>query len=127
MTGVKGLTSSSTGRYVRSHRHENNTSAIGYIEHHHDQLEFLPNDEHNEKLISSVHPKDYINPNPLNEYDLVVIGAGVAGLLSVITAKWLGKRCALIESHAMGGDCLNIGCVCSFESIHSCCKSFKRY
>jgi pyruvate/2-oxoglutarate dehydrogenase complex dihydrolipoamide dehydrogenase (E3) component len=42
---------------------------------------------------------------------LVVIGAGVAGLLSVITGKWLGKKCALIESHAMGGDCLNIGCV----------------
>ena len=35
----------------------------------------------------------------------------MAGLLSVITGKWLGKKCALIEGHAMGGDCLNIGCV----------------
>jgi hypothetical protein len=73
---------------------------------------FEPKDEYNVTLDANVHPKDYINPAPLeDEYDLVVIGAGVAGLLSVITAKWLGKKCALIESHAMGGDCLNIGCV----------------
>ena len=40
----------------------------------------------------------------------MVIGAGVAGLLSVIVAKSLGKRCLLIEKHYMGGDCLNVGC-----------------
>ena len=41
----------------------------------------------------------------------VVIGSGAAGLLSVIMAKGLGKTCALVEQHAMGGDCLNVGCV----------------
>ena len=46
----------------------------------------------------------------LFRYDLVVIGAGVAGLLSVIMAKALGKRCLMIEKHYMGGDCLNVGC-----------------
>lgn len=65
-----------------------------------------------------------MNPTPSDYYDLVVIGAGVSGLLSVITAKWLGKRCALIESHAMGGDCLNIGCVPSKAFISSA-KAFK--
>ena len=76
-------------------------------------LQFLPNDCYNQKLLSNVYPHDYINPIPNNSssYDLVVIGAGVAGLLSVITSKWLGKRCVLIEKEAMGGDCLNIGCV----------------
>lgn len=41
----------------------------------------------------------------------VVIGSGAAGLLSVIVANGLGKTCALVEQHAMGGDCLNVGCV----------------
>ena len=72
---------------------------------------FEPKDEFNKLLEANVHPPNYVNPAPIEEYDLVVIGAGVAGLLSVITAKWLGKKCALIEGHAMGGDCLNIGCV----------------
>lgn len=40
-----------------------------------------------------------------------MIGSGAAGLLSVIIANGLGKTCALVEQHAMGGDCLNVGCV----------------
>jgi hypothetical protein len=78
--------------------------------------EFLPKDEHNILLDEHVHPHDYVNPAvPDSEkelkfdYDLVVIGAGVAGLISVIIGAWLGKKCALIEKHAMGGDCLNTG------------------
>ena len=50
------------------------------------------------------------NPTPADKYDLVVIGAGVAGLLSVIVGKSLGKKCLMIEKHYMGGDCLNVGC-----------------
>lgn len=75
------------------------------------EAELYPMDEHNKTLLSYVHPPNFGNPLPSNPYDVVVIGAGVAGLLSVITAKWLGKRAALVEKHAMGGDCLNIGCV----------------
>lgn len=67
-------------------------------------------DEHNTKLVASVHPTDRPNPEPKPTYDLVVMGAGVAGLLSVIIGKALGKRCCMIEQHYMGGDCLNIGC-----------------
>mmetsp|Transcript_30134 Transcript_30134/g.90278 ORF Transcript_30134/g.90278 Transcript_30134/m.90278 type:complete len:585 (-) Transcript_30134:63-1817(-) len=69
-----------------------------------------PDDEPNRTLVQHVHPDDYQNASPANEYDLVVVGAGVAGLLSVIIAKALGKRCAMIERHYMGGDCLNVGC-----------------
>ncbi|CAM9923192.1 unnamed protein product [Ectocarpus sp. 4 AP-2014] len=75
------------------------------------QAEFLPKDDYNVKLVSNVGPTDYINPEPLEKYDLVVIGSGAAGLLSVIIANGLGKTCALVEQHAMGGDCLNVGCV----------------
>src|SRR5207237_5243496 len=44
-------------------------------------------------------------------YHLTVIGAGPAGLVTAIAAAGLGARVALIERHAMGGDCLNVGCV----------------
>jgi pyruvate/2-oxoglutarate dehydrogenase complex dihydrolipoamide dehydrogenase (E3) component len=103
---VRGLTSTSKGRSL--HRQSHNSP----LPVDHKPLQFLPlDDESNQTLLANVHPVDYLNPNPSEEYDLVVLGAGVAGILSVITAKWLGKRCALVESHAMGGDCLNIGCV----------------
>ncbi|EGD81313.1 hypothetical protein PTSG_11349 [Salpingoeca rosetta] len=70
-----------------------------------------PIDEYNTKHAEYVHPKDYVNPTPQEEpYDLVVVGAGVAGLLSVIIGNSLGKKCVLIEEHYMGGDCLNVGC-----------------
>lgn len=37
----------------------------------------------------------------------------------------LGKKCALIEKHAMGGDCLNIGCVPS-KALIACAREFQR-
>ena len=45
------------------------------------------------------------------DYDLIVIGAGAAGLSIAAGAAQLGVRVALIERHRMGGDCLNVGCV----------------
>jgi len=87
------------------------------------EVSVAPMDEHNTKLVNNVHPPDYENPDPLEKYDLVVIGAGVTGLLSVIMGKALGKKCALIERHYMGGDCLNIGCVPS-KALIACAKRF---
>jgi len=85
--------------------------------------EFLPaSSEHNQTLVEHVHPHDYVNPTPETEYDLVVIGAGVSGLLSVIVGAWLGKSCALIERHGMGGDCLNTGCVPS-KALIACARA----
>lgn len=58
-----------------------------------------------------VFPAGWRNPTPAGRYNLVVIGAGPAGLITSIAAAGLGARVALIERHAMGGDCLNVGCV----------------
>ena len=70
-----------------------------------------PRDEHNQALVENVHPPGWVNPAPAGRYNLVVIGAGTAGLVSAIGAAGLGARVALIERDLMGGDCLNVGCV----------------
>lgn len=71
----------------------------------------LPTDEHDRTLASHVHPADWVNPTPAQRYDLVVIGAGTAGLVSAAGAAGLGAKVALIERQLLGGDCLNVGCV----------------
>ncbi len=75
------------------------------------KVEVLPHDAHNETLVANVHPSDWVNPEPAPCYNLVVIGAGTAGLISAAGAAGLGAKVALIERHLMGGDCLNVGCV----------------
>lgn len=52
-------------------------------------------------------------------YNIVVIGAGTAGLVTAAGTASLGGRVALIERHKMGGDCLNFGCVPSKALISS--------
>jgi pyruvate/2-oxoglutarate dehydrogenase complex dihydrolipoamide dehydrogenase (E3) component len=74
-------------------------------------IQVLPDDEFNRRLVSNVHPADWVNPKPAERYNLVVIGAGTAGLISAIGAAGLGARVALVERDLMGGDCLNVGCV----------------
>jgi pyruvate/2-oxoglutarate dehydrogenase complex dihydrolipoamide dehydrogenase (E3) component len=73
--------------------------------------EIRPLDEHNEVLVRNVHPPDWQNPTPASRYNLVVIGAGTAGLVSAAGAAGLGAKVALVERKLMGGDCLNVGCV----------------
>jgi pyruvate/2-oxoglutarate dehydrogenase complex dihydrolipoamide dehydrogenase (E3) component len=70
-----------------------------------------PWDSHNQRLIAQVHPPDWTNPTPGGRYNLVVIGAGTAGLVTAVGAAGLGAKVALIEKHLLGGDCLNVGCV----------------
>jgi len=70
-----------------------------------------PWDEHNQTLVRNVHPGDWVNPEPVPRYNLVVIGAGTAGLVTAAGAAGLGAKVALVERHLMGGDCLNVGCV----------------
>jgi pyruvate/2-oxoglutarate dehydrogenase complex dihydrolipoamide dehydrogenase (E3) component len=47
----------------------------------------------------------------VERFDLCIIGAGSAGLHIAAGAQQMGARVALIERGAMGGDCLNTGCV----------------
>jgi pyruvate/2-oxoglutarate dehydrogenase complex dihydrolipoamide dehydrogenase (E3) component len=70
-----------------------------------------PLDAHNRELLANVHPRDWENPTPSGRYNLVVVGAGSAGLISAAIAAGLGARVALVERHYLGGDCLNVGCV----------------
>ncbi|MGB3201744.1 MAG: mercuric reductase [Nodosilinea sp.] len=78
-----------------------------------------PMDTHNQKLVSYLHPPDWANPVPAERYNLVVIGAGTAGLVTAAGAAMLGARVALVERHLMGGDCTNVGCVPSKAMIRS--------
>lgn len=52
-------------------------------------------------------------------YNVVVIGAGTAGLVTAAGTAGLGGRVAMIERGRMGGDCLNTGCVPSKALISS--------
>lgn len=83
------------------------------------QVEVLPRDEPNEQLVRNVHPPDWVNPKPAPRYNLVVLGAGTAGLVTAGGAAGLGGKVALVERHLMGGDCLNFGCVPSKAIIRA--------
>jgi pyruvate/2-oxoglutarate dehydrogenase complex dihydrolipoamide dehydrogenase (E3) component len=82
-------------------------------------VKILPEDVHNRELISQVHPKDWKNPEPASIYNLVVVGAGTAGLVAALGGASLGARVALVERYLLGGDCLNFGCVPSKAIIRS--------
>jgi pyruvate/2-oxoglutarate dehydrogenase complex dihydrolipoamide dehydrogenase (E3) component len=70
-----------------------------------------PADHHNQRLVEQVHPSDWVNPTPVDRYNMVVVGAGSAGLVTAAGAAGMGAKVALVERHLMGGDCLNYGCV----------------
>lgn len=71
----------------------------------------IPLTDNNRMLLANVHPADWVNPEPAPLYNMVVIGAGTAGLVTAAGAAGLGARVALIERNLLGGDCLNVGCV----------------
>ena len=79
----------------------------------------LPDDVYDRALLANVHPPDWVNPPPAVRYNLVVIGAGTAGLVAAAGAAGLGAKVALVEREHMGGDCLNVGCVPSKALIRA--------
>ena len=50
-------------------------------------VEIWPDDIHNRVLTSHVHPADWINPEPAGRYNLVVLGGGIAGLVTAATRR----------------------------------------
>ena len=58
-----------------------------------------PADAHNARLVSNLHPSDWRNPTPAPCYNLVVIGAGTAGLVTAAGAAGLGAKVALVEKY----------------------------
>lgn len=46
-----------------------------------------------------------------SDYDLIVLGAGSGGIAGAIRAARHGARVALLEPRALGGTCVNVGCV----------------
>lgn len=74
------------------------------------------------KIIDYIKSRKYLKryKQPKNyDYNIVVIGAGSAGLVSAYIAAAVRAKVALIEKHKMGGDCLNTGCVPSKALIRS--------
>lgn len=76
-----------------------------------DWPELQPLESSNVELAKHVHPDGWVNPVPEGRYNLIVIGAGTAGLVTAIGAARFGAKVAMIERRLMGGDCLNVGCV----------------
>jgi len=77
---------------------------------------------HNQKLLNNCHPPMWKNPtNPPEKYNLVAIGGGAGGLVSVAESSRKGAKCAIIEKHLYGGDCLVAGCVPS-KALLKCAK-----
>ena len=72
-------------------------------------IPLLPDDPDDTRLAASVRPTGWVNPAPAARYQLVVIGAGPAGLITAAGAAGLGARVALVERDLLGGDCLNVG------------------
>ena len=79
----------------------------------------IAGDSYDQQLIENCHPPGWVNPTPAGKYNLIVIGAGTAGLVSAAGAAKLGAKVALIERNLMGGDCLNVGCVPSKAVIRA--------
>src|SRR5271167_3288361 len=82
-------------------------------------LKHEPPDAYNLALTENLHPAGWSNPAPADRYNMVVIGAGTAGLVTAAGAAILGARVALVERRLMGGDCLNFGCVPSKALIRA--------
>jgi pyruvate/2-oxoglutarate dehydrogenase complex dihydrolipoamide dehydrogenase (E3) component len=85
-------------------------------------ISLLPDDAHDHQLVANIHPPDWVNPTPAPRYNLVVVGAGTAGLVCAAGAAGLGGRVALVERELMGGDCLNVGCVPS-KALLRCARA----
>src|SRR6266516_2461389 len=108
----------------KDHQRRNLPQPAEFMSAHTQSVLVTPADAHNGRLVSNLHPPDWQNPAPAPRYNLVVIGAGTAGLVTAAGAAGLGAKVALVEKHLLGGDCLNVGCVPSKAIIRSSRAAF---
>ena len=62
----------------------------------------------------------------MKEYDLTIIGSGPGGYVAAIKAAQAGKKVAIVEKEAVGGVCLNWGCIPT-KSLLSSTKVYKNF
>ncbi len=55
----------------------------------------------------------------MKQSDVVIVGGGPAGYVAAIRASQLGGKVILIEKDALGGTCLNRGCIPTKALLHS--------
>jgi pyruvate/2-oxoglutarate dehydrogenase complex dihydrolipoamide dehydrogenase (E3) component len=78
-----------------------------------------PKDACEEKRLADLHPQAWVNPEPADNYALIIVGAGSAGVAAAELAIAMGVKVAMIERHLIGGTCLNTGCVPSKALIRT--------
>jgi pyruvate/2-oxoglutarate dehydrogenase complex dihydrolipoamide dehydrogenase (E3) component len=86
---------------------------------HFDASITTPQDACERARLACAHPPGWNNPVPATCYQLLIVGAGPAGLTTAATAAALGVRVALVERHLLGGTCVNTGCVPSKAIIRT--------
>jgi pyruvate/2-oxoglutarate dehydrogenase complex dihydrolipoamide dehydrogenase (E3) component len=86
-------------------------NATPTVEQHSESAARPAGDSAERERLDNVGPLDWRNPSPAPRYDLVIVGAGTAGLVAAHAAAAHGAKVALVERHLLGGTCLNIGCV----------------
>ncbi|TGT50697.1 FAD-dependent oxidoreductase, partial [Mesorhizobium sp. M2E.F.Ca.ET.166.01.1.1] len=79
----------------------------------------FPVDHNDVEMIRGAHHPHWKNPTPNGPYNLVVIGAGPAGLTAARDAASLGAKVALIERGLIGGACINVGGIPSKSIIRT--------
>jgi hypothetical protein len=81
-------------------------------------VQVLPRDEYDGRLVANVHPPDWVNPEPAPRYNLVVIGAGTAGLVTAagfgVIHDCLGARRPVPSSHPDRRLASDISCMARF-------------
>lgn len=55
--------------------------------------------------------KEQLLTSPEHDVDIVIIGSGPAGYYGAIHAAQLGAKVVVVEKSAVGGVCLNVGCI----------------
>jgi pyruvate/2-oxoglutarate dehydrogenase complex dihydrolipoamide dehydrogenase (E3) component len=79
----------------------------------------LQNKSDNPSPARNLRPPPLRNPSAAGKYNLLILGAGPAGLLTARRAAMHGVSVALIERNLLGGECLNTGCIPSKAIIRT--------